>query len=68
MWKFPPSDEGREPPTLLGPLGRAILTGPVVKGPNRVGVSLPSPGDGSKSNFLWVVHSGYLELRTKDKV
>jgi hypothetical protein len=37
-------------------------------GPNRVGVSLPSPEDGNRSSFLNVMFSGYLEFRTMHKV
>jgi hypothetical protein len=38
------------------------------KGPNRVGVFLPSPEDENISNFQNVVLSSYLKLRTMDKV
>jgi hypothetical protein len=37
------------------------------KGPNRVGVSLPSPEDGNRSSFRNVVFSSYLEFGTMDK-
>jgi hypothetical protein len=37
------------------------------KGPNRVGVSLPSPEDGDRSSFRNVVFSRYLEFRTMDE-
>jgi hypothetical protein len=37
-------------------------------GPNKVGVSLPSPEDGSGSNFRNVVFSIHLEFRTMAKV
>jgi hypothetical protein len=41
---------------------------PVIsKGPNRVGVSLPSPEAGNRSSFWTVVFSGYLQLQTIDK-
>jgi hypothetical protein len=37
--------------TLLGPLEKAKLN----QGPNRVGVSLPSPEDGNRFSFRYVV-------------
>jgi hypothetical protein len=40
----------------------------ISKGPNRVGVSLPSPEDGNRSSFRDVVFSGYLEFQTMDRV
>jgi hypothetical protein len=40
----------------------------ISKGPNRVGVSLPSPEDGNRSSFRNVVFSSYLEFRTMSKV
>jgi hypothetical protein len=39
--------------TKLGP----VLRLPLSKRPNRVGVSLPSPGDGNRSSFRNVVFS-----------
>jgi hypothetical protein len=38
------------------------------KGPNRVGVSIPSSEDGNWSSFRNVVFSSYLEFRTMDNV
>jgi hypothetical protein len=38
------------------------------KGPNRVGIYLPSPEDGKRSSFPEVVFSTYLEFWTMDKV
>jgi hypothetical protein len=38
------------------------------EGPNKVGVSLPSPVDGNRSSFRNVVFSIYLEFRTMDQV
>jgi hypothetical protein len=38
------------------------------KGPNKVGVSLPSLEGGNRSSFRIVVFSGYLEFRNEDKV
>jgi hypothetical protein len=38
------------------------------KGPNRVGVTLPSPEDGNMSSYRNVAVSSYLEFRTMDKV
>jgi hypothetical protein len=37
-------------------------------GPNRVGVSIPSPEDENKSCFRNTVFSSYLEFRTMKKV
>jgi hypothetical protein len=58
---FPSSVEGRETPTLLGPLERANLNQCIDNsslievnpfwGPNRIGVSLLSPENGNKSSF-----------------
>jgi hypothetical protein len=61
---------GRETLTLLGPLERANLNhSSLSKGPNRVGVSLPSPEDGNRSSFLNVVFLlSYLEVRAMNKV
>jgi hypothetical protein len=39
----------------------------VSKGPNKVGVSLPSPEDGKISNFRNFVFSSYLEYLKMDK-
>jgi hypothetical protein len=64
---FPPSDEGRDTTTLLGPLERANLNH-WTTGSNRAGVSFPSPEDGNTSSFPEVVFSSYLEFRTMDKV
>jgi hypothetical protein len=38
------------------------------KGPNEVGISLPSPEDRNRSSFRNTVFSSYLEFRTIDKV
>jgi hypothetical protein len=38
------------------------------KGPNRVGVSLPSPEGRNRSSFRNVVFSSYLEFRKIDEV
>jgi hypothetical protein len=38
------------------------------KGPNRVGVFLPSPEDGNEFSFRNVVFSSYFEFRTVEKV
>jgi hypothetical protein len=68
--QFPSSGEGSETPILLSPLERAKLN-PVIalsEGPNRVGISLHSPGDGNRFNFRRVVFSSYLEFRTMNKV
>jgi hypothetical protein len=46
---FPSSGEGRKKVTLLA----------LSKGPNRVGVFLPSPEDGNRSSFRNVVFSGF---------
>jgi hypothetical protein len=56
---FLSSGEGRKMPTVLGPLESANLSDPQVqclrlalsKGPNRVGIFLPSPEDGNRSSF-----------------
>jgi hypothetical protein len=56
---------------LLGPMDGANLrhwTLALSNGPSRVGVSFPSPEDGSRSSFRNVVFSSYLEFRTMDKV
>jgi hypothetical protein len=45
-----------------------ILILALSKGPNRVGVSLPSPEDGDRSSFRNVVFPIYLELWTMGKV
>jgi hypothetical protein len=37
------------------------------KGPNRVGVSFPSPEDGNRSSFRNALLSSYLEFQTLDK-
>jgi hypothetical protein len=63
----------KETPTVLGPLKKLTsITEPVQlalsKGPNKVGVSLPSPGEGKRSSFRNVVFSSYLEFWTMDKV
>jgi hypothetical protein len=55
-----------ETPTVLGSLEKANLG--QCEGPNRVGVSIPSPEDGIRSNFRNVVFSSYLEFRTMGKV
>jgi hypothetical protein len=71
---FSSSGEGKGTPTLLGPLERANLNHcsnwrlTLSKGPNSVGVSLPSPEDGNRSsvrNFIFLV---YLEFWTMDEV
>jgi hypothetical protein len=49
------SSEGKDTPTLLGPL-------------EKVHVSLHSPEDGNRSSFLNDVFSSYLEFPTTDKV
>jgi hypothetical protein len=56
---FPSSGEGWEKPNLLGPSERTNqwLWLDLSKGPNRVGVSLPSPEDGNRSSFWNVVFS-----------
>jgi hypothetical protein len=56
FWKldmFLPSGEGKETPTILGPLERANLNHRLAlsKGPNRVDVSLPSPEDRNRSTL-----------------
>jgi hypothetical protein len=38
------------------------------KGPNRVGVSFPSPEARNRASFRNVVFSSYLEFQTVDKV
>jgi hypothetical protein len=49
---FPSSGGGMETPTLVQGLRLALS-----KGPNRVGVSLPSLEDGNRSGFRNVVFS-----------
>jgi hypothetical protein len=58
---FPSSGDGKETPTLLGPLGRANLQwlrSAFSKWPKRVGVSLQTPEDGKRSTFCTIVFSG----------
>jgi hypothetical protein len=68
---LPSSGEGRVTP-LLDPLERADqvqrLRLALARGPNRVGVSLPSPEDGNRCIFRNVVVRSYLEFRTIDNV
>jgi hypothetical protein len=56
---FPFSGEGRETPTLLGPLDRAGLNHcdrlVLSKEPKRLGTSLPSPEDGDTTSVLNIV-------------
>jgi hypothetical protein len=52
---LPSSGERMETPSLLGPLEKLRLVLP--KGRNTVGVSLPSPEDGSRSGFRNIVFS-----------
>jgi hypothetical protein len=66
---FASSGEGRETPTLLGTSFhlqwlRSVLS----KGPNGVGVFLPSNEDGYRPIFQNVLFSSCLEFRTMDKV
>jgi hypothetical protein len=69
---FLTSGEGRETPTLLGPLERATSSLEIeltfYKGPSRVGVSHHSPEDGKRSNFRNLVYRNYLEFRMMDEV
>jgi hypothetical protein len=57
---------------MLVPLERAkqvqLLRLAISKRPNRLGVSLSSPGNGNRSSFRNVVFSSYLEFWTMDKV
>jgi hypothetical protein len=66
---FPSSGEGRKTPTLLGPLERANLnhwvSAALCKGPYRVDVFLPSPGDGNRSRFEMCSSSFYSGRWTK---
>jgi hypothetical protein len=48
----------------LGPLERANLNQSLI---TKVGVSLPSTEEGSRSKFRHVVFSNYLEFRAMDK-
>jgi hypothetical protein len=50
---FPSSGERRETPALF-------------KGPNRLGVSLPSPEDGNRLSFRNIVFRNYLEFWMMD--
>jgi hypothetical protein len=77
LYLSPSSDEGKETPTLLGLSERANLnhwtiTGwsrsVLIKGPNKVDISLPSPEDGDRSSFQNIVFSSYLEFLTMDQV
>jgi hypothetical protein len=73
---FLSSDEGREAPTLLGPLERANLshwTGldwnvRMSEGPSKIYISLHSPEEGNCSSFRNVVFHSCLEFRKRDKV
>jgi hypothetical protein len=60
---FPSSGEGREAPTLLGPMIEANS-----KGPKQNICLLPSLKNGNRSNFWNIVFSSYLELRMMDQV
>jgi hypothetical protein len=57
---FSSSDEGKETPTLTS---ITFLS----KGPNRLGVSLPSPDGGNRSSYR-DAFSSHSEFRTTDKV
>jgi hypothetical protein len=73
---LPSSGEGKEVPTLVGLIESVIevssfygaqeLTS--ITGPNRVGVSVPYPEEGSRSNFHNVVFYSYLEFQMVCKV
>jgi hypothetical protein len=68
---FPSLGEEWETPTLSGPLGRANLNHwrlmlALSKGPNRIGVTLPSSKGGRRSIFRNVMFYSYLEFRTVD--
>jgi hypothetical protein len=57
---FPSSGDYRETPTLLGHLEKANLNHwrlALPKGPNRVGISFPSPEDGIRSSFWNIMFS-----------
>jgi hypothetical protein len=57
--------EGRETSTLLG-LSESANSILLSRGPNRVGVSFPSPEYGKRPSFGNIVFSTYLEFRMMD--
>jgi hypothetical protein len=64
QYLFPSSGEGWKTLILLGPLEWANLNHwPLSKGPNRVGVFLPSPEDGNIQNAVFwdVTLCGYFK-------
>jgi hypothetical protein len=63
---FPSSGEGRETSDRLGPLEWLRLA--LSKGPNSVGVSIPTPYGVNRTSSHDTVVSSYLEFRTTDKV